>query len=66
MFSLKYKKKLNLYKNFEKALFFSSENGPCFGEDLIIKDKCNQKRSCRSFLGKSYETCEGAPESFEA
>lgn len=43
LFSLHYKKKMNLYRNQNKALLFSKQNGPCFGEDLIIGDECNVK-----------------------
>lgn len=66
LFSLEFKKKLVSFRNFNRALFFSLRNGPCFGEDLMIGDKANEKKSSRSFLGRSYETCEGYYESYEA
>ena len=66
LFSMEYKKKLNSFRNFKRSLFFSEKNGPSFGEDLMIGDKANEKKSSRSFLGRSYETCEGYYESYEA
>lgn len=66
LFSLDYQKKLKSFRNFERALFFSSNNGASFGEDLIIGEKCNEPKSCRSFLGRTYEPCDGYYESYEA
>ena len=66
LFSLDYKKKLKSFRNFERALFFSANNGPSFGEDLIIGDLSNQPKSCRSLLGRTYDPCEGYYESYEA
>jgi hypothetical protein len=66
LFSVDNKKKLKLFRNYDKALFFNKNCGPCFGEDIIIGDTANEPKSCRSFVGRSYETCEGYFESLEA
>ena len=66
LFSVDNKKKLKLFRNHDKALFFNKNYGPCFGEDIIIGDKADEPKSCRSFVGRSYETCDGYFESLEA
>lgn len=66
LFSLDHQKRLKSFRNFERALFLSANNGASFGEDLIIGDKCNEPKSCRSLLGRTYEPCEGYYESYEA
>jgi hypothetical protein len=66
LFSVSSKKKLKLFRNYDKALFFNKTCGPCFGEDIVIGDKSNEAKSCRSCLGRAYETVEGYYESSEA
>ena len=66
LFSVTSKKKLRSFRNFDRALFFSENSGPSFGEDLMIGKDSSVQKSCRSFLGRAYETFEGFYESAEA
>lgn len=54
------------YRNFNRALLFSKANGPSFGEDLVIGDDCHDNLTCKSFLGRTYEICEGYDGGYDA
>lgn len=66
LFSVSAQKKLRPFRNFERALFCSAAAGPSFGDDLMIGENASEPKSCRSFLGRTYETFEGFYESVEA
>lgn len=66
LFSVTSEKKLRPFRNYERALFCSPKAGPSFGEDLLVGEKANEPKSCRSFLGRTYETFDGFYESIEA